>query len=69
MSFLSFDDKTIVVFGVANKKSVAYQIGQVLEAEGAAAVYVVRSKERKEGVSKLLPKAEKIGRASCRERV
>jgi enoyl-[acyl-carrier protein] reductase I len=58
VSFLGFEGKTIVVFGVANKKSVAYQIGQVLEAEGAEVVYVVRSKERKDSVAKLLPKAE-----------
>src|SRR3989475_2417989 len=58
VSFLGLDGKTIVVFGVANKKSVAYQIGQVLEAEGATVVYVVRSKERKDSVAKLLPKAE-----------
>ena len=58
MSFLGFKGKTIVVFGVANKKSVAYHIGQVLEAEGATVVYVVRSKERRDGVAKLLPKAE-----------
>jgi enoyl-[acyl-carrier protein] reductase I len=58
VSFLGFEGKTIVVFGVANKKSVAYQIGKVLEAEGAEVVYVVRSKERKDSVGKLLPKAE-----------
>lgn len=58
MSFLGFEGRTIVVFGVANRKSVAYHIGRVLEAEGATVVYVVRSKERKDSVSKLLPKAE-----------
>ena len=58
MSFLGFEGKTIVVFGVANEKSVACHIGQVLEAEGATVVYVVRSKERKDSVGKLLPKAE-----------
>ena len=58
MSFLGFAGRTVVVFGVANKKSVAYHIGQVLEAEGATVVYVVRSKERRDGVAKLLPKAE-----------
>lgn len=57
MSFLGLEGKTVVVFGVANKKSVAYHIGQVLEAEGATVVYVVRSKERRDGVAKLLPKA------------
>jgi enoyl-[acyl-carrier protein] reductase I len=58
VSFLGFAGRTVVIFGVANKKSVAYHIGQVLEAEGATVVYVVRSKERKDGVAKLLPKAE-----------
>ncbi len=58
MSFLGLEGRTIVVFGVANKKSVAYHIGQVLESEGAAVVYVVRSKERLDSVGKLLPKAE-----------
>jgi enoyl-[acyl-carrier protein] reductase I len=58
VSFLGFAGRTVVIFGVANKKSVAYHIGQVLEAEGATVVYVVRSKERKDGVEKLLPKAE-----------
>lgn len=58
MSVLGFNGKTIVVFGVANKKSVAYHIGQALEAEGATVVYVVRSQARKDGVTKLLPKAE-----------
>ena len=58
MSFLGFEGKAIVVFGVANKKSVACHIGRVLEAEGATVVYVVRSKERKDSVGKLLPKAE-----------
>jgi len=58
VSFLGFEGRTIVVFGVANKKSVAYHIGQTLEAEGATVVYVVRSKERKDSVGKLLPKAE-----------
>jgi enoyl-[acyl-carrier protein] reductase I len=43
---------------VANKKSVAYAIGQVLTAEGARVVYAVRSRDRKESVTKLLPGAE-----------
>lgn len=58
MSFLGFEGKAVVVFGVANKKSVAFQIGQVLSAEGAQVIYVVRSKERKDNVGKLLPAAE-----------
>src|SRR6188472_998408 len=52
--FLQLADKTILVFGVANRKSVAYLIGQELTAAGARVVYVVRSPTRKESVSKLV---------------
>ncbi len=54
MSFLKLEDKTFVVFGVANKKSVAYHVAQQLESEGAKVVYVVRSEARKEKVAKIL---------------
>lgn len=52
--FLQLADKTILVFGVANRKSVAYHIGKTLEEAGAGVVYVVRSAERRESVAKLL---------------
>ena len=52
--FLGLDGKTIVVFGVANKKSVAFHIGRTLQESGAKVVYVVRSEERKQSVGKLL---------------
>lgn len=55
--FLKLTDKTILVFGVANRKSVAYLIGQELTAAGARVVYVVRSPARKESVSKLVAPA------------
>jgi enoyl-[acyl-carrier protein] reductase I len=58
MDFLNLAGKTIVVFGVANRKSFAFHIGQVLQAGGAEVVYVVRSEERRRGVAKLLPNAE-----------
>ena len=54
MSFLNLKDKTILVLGVANKKSVAYHIGKILESEGANVLYSVHSSERKESVAKLL---------------
>ena len=54
MDFLGLAGKTIVVFGVANKKSVAWHIGKTLEQFGAIVVYVVRSPERKETVTKLM---------------
>ncbi len=58
MSFLGLKDKTIVIFGVANKRSVAYQVARVLENEGATVVYSVHSPQRAESVGKLLPRRE-----------
>jgi enoyl-[acyl-carrier protein] reductase I len=52
--FLQLEGKTILVFGVANRKSVAYHIGRTLEEAGARAVYVVRSEARRASVGKLL---------------
>ncbi|MFK7736139.1 MAG: enoyl-ACP reductase [Pirellulaceae bacterium] len=54
MSFLQLEGKRIVVFGVANKKSVAYKVAQVLEEAEAEVVYVVRSEARKQQLEKLL---------------
>ncbi|MEL7498264.1 MAG: SDR family oxidoreductase [Planctomycetota bacterium] len=54
MDFLQLAGKTIVVFGVANKKSVAWHIGKTLEEAGATVVYVVRSLARKESLNKLM---------------
>jgi enoyl-[acyl-carrier protein] reductase I len=54
MDFLQLADKTVLVFGVANRKSVAYHIGRLLTEAGARVVYVVRSEERRESVGKLV---------------
>jgi enoyl-[acyl-carrier protein] reductase I len=54
MSFLDIAGKTFLVTGVANRKSVAWHIAQILEGEGAKVVYSVRSPERLESVQKLL---------------
>lgn len=56
--FLQLEGKTVVVFGVANRKSVAYHIGKTLEDVGANVVYVVRSEQRREGLAKLLKDRE-----------
>ena len=58
MDFLGIAEKTFLIFGVANKKSVAFSISQVLSEAGAKVVYVVQSQETKEGVSKILPGAD-----------
>lgn len=57
MDFLQLAGKRILIFGVANRKSVAFQTGKVLEEAGAEVVYVVRSEARKESLSKLLKHA------------
>ena len=55
MDFLQLSGKRFLVFGVANKKSVAYKIGQQLCEVGAEPVFVVRSEARREQVAKLFP--------------
>ena len=54
MDFLRVKDKVFVVFGVANKKSVAWHIAKNLEDNGAKVIYIVRSQARKESTAKLL---------------
>jgi enoyl-[acyl-carrier protein] reductase I len=58
VSFLHLENKTILVFGVANKKSVAWHIAETLRAEKANVIYIVRSETRREGILKLNPEAE-----------
>lgn len=52
--FLQLAGKRFLVFGVANRKSVAWAVAQSLEAEGAAVVYSVRSEARKQSLAALL---------------
>jgi enoyl-[acyl-carrier protein] reductase I len=55
--FLQLAGKNVLVFGLANKKSVAYAIGRVLIEAGAKVSYVVRSLQRKESVGNLVEPA------------
>jgi len=55
--FLQLENRRIVVFGVANRKSVAYHIGCILAEAGAEVIYVVRSPERRKSTAKLLGEA------------
>ena len=66
MDFLQLAGKSVLVFGVANRKSVAWHIGQVLAAAGAKVVYVVRHAERRERAS---PSLSATRRSSLRRRV
>jgi len=54
MAFLQLEDKTIVIMGVANRKSVAYHIGKTIYEAGGLPVYVVRSDKRREELQKLI---------------
>lgn len=48
--FLQLSGKTFVVFGVANRKSVAWFVAKSLEEQGATVVYSVRSEERRKSL-------------------
>jgi enoyl-[acyl-carrier protein] reductase I len=55
MDFLGLGSKKIVIFGLANKKSVACAVGRVLAEAGAEIIHVVRSAERAEAARRLFP--------------
>lgn len=57
MGFLDLENRRYVVFGLANKKSVACAIARTLVAEGAEVIHVVRSAERRTTARKLFPGA------------
>lgn len=53
--FLQLAGKTILVCGVANKKSVAWHTARLLHEAGATVVYAVRSERRREQIAPLVP--------------
>ncbi len=54
MSFLGLAGKRVLVFGVANRRSVAWAIARTLEEEGAQVIYSVRSDARRQSLQTLL---------------
>jgi len=56
--FLQLGGRSILIFGVANRKSVAYHVGRVLHMAGANVVYAVRNETRRDSVAKLLGDAD-----------
>ncbi len=58
MSFLRVEKKIFVIFGLANKKSVACAIAKTLVEEGAEVIHVVRSEERAVSARKLFPESQ-----------
>lgn len=53
MDFLQLKDKPILVCGLANRKSVAFHVGNVLADAGARVIYSVRSEERRQQAAKI----------------
>lgn len=54
MDYLQLAGKAILLFGVANRKSVAFHVGRLLTDAGATVLYAVRSEERRASVQKIV---------------
>jgi enoyl-[acyl-carrier protein] reductase I len=54
VGWFDFEGKAFLVMGVANKKSIAWTIAQLLEQSGAHVIYSVRSEKRLESLKTLL---------------
>ncbi len=55
MSFLQLEGKKIVIFGVANRKSVAFHIAKVLKDEGAELIFSVQGEDQQKTINKFFP--------------
>ncbi len=60
MDFLQLTNRSVLVMGFANKKSVAWHVAQVLKEAGANVIYSVRSEQRREVLVKLEPNAQVV---------
>jgi enoyl-[acyl-carrier protein] reductase I len=60
MDFLQLSGKTILVMGLANRKSVAWHAGSLLREAGARVLWSVRSEERRASLRKLLGADEPV---------
>ncbi len=58
MDFLQLEGKRILLFGVANRKSVAWHIAKTLTEVGAECVYVVQNEAVREAQTRLLGQAD-----------
>jgi len=58
MSFLRLEGKKFLVFGVANRKSVAYFISDIILKEGGQLILSTLNQEKKEAAEKLFPGQE-----------
>ena len=55
MDFLNIKDKTFLITGVANKKSVAYFSAKTLKENGAKLIFTVQTEDHLSKVEKLFP--------------
>ncbi|MBI4818817.1 MAG: SDR family oxidoreductase [Deltaproteobacteria bacterium] len=60
MSFLGLEGKSFFILGVKNRKSVAFHIARLLEAEGATLVLSARNEERRAAIASLFPAAQTV---------
>lgn len=58
MDYLQLSGKRVLIFGVANKKSVAYNIAKQLEENAAICYFVVLNEETRTKVEKLFPQSK-----------
>jgi enoyl-[acyl-carrier protein] reductase I len=58
MSFLNLEGKTILIFGLANRKSIGWFTGKLLEEQGVQVLYSVRSEKRKAELSRWIPEEQ-----------
>jgi len=58
MSFLNIENNKFLIFGAANKRSVAYHISKKLEENGAITIHSVQNEKNAEAVAKLFPSCE-----------
>ena len=56
--FLGFSNKTFLVTGFANRKSVAWHVSEILEKEGATVIFTVRTPKSMVDLLALKPNAE-----------
>jgi enoyl-[acyl-carrier protein] reductase I len=55
MGFLGIENKKILIFGVANRKSVAFHIAKALQEEGAELIFSVQKDDAAAVVEKIFP--------------
>lgn len=57
MDFLSLSGKRIVIFGIANRRSVAYHIANVLHENGAELIFSVQGPEQRKTIERYFPQS------------